>query len=126
MSTQEILDRMRESTSGCRVSALGDLESGLVLRASSVAPCPREQLDDLAASAQSVFEVARAMGPGTPAGSPHGTVAITFCADRSDVFVRPTTDSEEFAAARLEPASAMQAAVKGVQQYAQAFAGDSE
>ena len=126
MSTQEILDRMRESTSGCRVSALGDLESGLVLRASSVAPCPREQLDDLAASAQSVFEVARAMGTDLAAGSSHGTVAITFCAEKSDVFVRPTADSEEFAAARLDPASAMQAAVKGIQQDAQAFVGDSE
>ena len=118
MSTQDILDRMRDSVPGCRISAFGDLETALVLRVSSHAPIPREHLDDLALSAQRVFELARSVGLN------HSTSAITFSAQTTDVFARTDADGEEFAAARFEPAVPLRPASVAVEGGVQNLVGD--
>lgn len=126
MTIQEHLDQLRETAYGSVLTAFGDLSSGLILRSSSEAPCPREVLDALCDDAiRSLGVASRQSWPEGMETGDYGTSVISFTARRTHLFVRHDPRTDDVICAAIAKAQAIAPALLAARETAQKIAEDS-
>jgi len=126
MSIQDQLDKLLNSQRDCTLTAFSDLSSGLVLRSSSDAPCPREKLDDLCMTAVSCFGLVDASDlPDEIDADVFGTSIVHFSARRTQVFVRPTPSSDDVICAVNDTHASVEPILRAAQAAVLTIAGET-
>lgn len=127
MTIQAHLDTLRRGTAGCQLTAFGDLSSKLILRSSSAAARPREELDNLCTKAATCFAVLDLETAGNLLGNGHyGNAAIFFTPGKSVIFARPSPETDDMTCAVIESAQDVEQALHGVRKTVAQIAEDSQ
>ena len=103
------MKRLLDETSDLNLVAFGDLSSGLILNWSAKAACPREVLDLLGEKAAACFALFRPLSfpPGTDKAV-FGASVIHFNEQRTRIFARQATTTDEVICAVAEPGAPLE------------------
>lgn len=127
MKIQAGLDSLRSEVDGCKITAFGDLTSGLILRSSAAGTVPRETLDRLCEKAVWCFHTAVASDEiGAEETGNIRQTAIVFSTQSTQVFARNPSEPNDVICAELGPAQSLEGVLERLQGTAEMMAGVSE